>query len=214
MGEFAETEKMLQKAIALKKEEADLYYMLGVIQVKKEEFGRALKNIKKAIELEPEKVDYVFYLGATYEKLKKYNKSIEAMKRAVKLNPNHSDALNYIGYLYADQNMDLDEAHEYLKRALEIEPNNGYYLDSLGWIYYKQGKYRKALKTTKEAIKNLKMDDATIFEHLGDINAALKKYEDAAEAYSGSLKVKDDPKVKKKLDSTNKKIATGNGSGR
>jgi len=41
-------------------------------------------------------------------------------------------ACNYLGYMWADHNMNLDEAETMINRALEMEPNNASYLDSLG----------------------------------------------------------------------------------
>jgi hypothetical protein len=52
---------------------------------------------------------------------------------------------------------------------------------------------RKAIELSEEP-------DPTLFDHLGDIEAALKNFDKAREAYTKSLAAKSDEKVKQKLD--------------
>lgn len=205
MGQMDETLAMMEKALAKKKDDPDIHYLIGVVQVKKEAYAAAVKSINRAIELAPTRAEFTFYLGATYEKMKEYDKCEAAMRKTLEINPSHGDAMNYIAYLYAVQNRKLDEALQLINRALDMEPDNGYYLDTLSWIYHRQGKKELALATIKKAIANTKDKDATVYEHLGDINYALGNFNEAAAAFAVSVEVKNDPAVKTKLDDANAK---------
>ena len=60
-----------------------------------------------------------------------------------------------------------------IAKAVEIEPDNAAFLDSLAWVLYKQNKPQEALAPMLKAIEKNKKPDATLFDHLGDIYAAL-----------------------------------------
>jgi tetratricopeptide (TPR) repeat protein len=94
----------------------------------------------------------------------------------------------------------LDEAVGLVRRAVELDPDNGAYLDSLGWGYYQQGRHAEA-RTELERAAELE-EDATIFEHLGDVYRALGETEAARGAYRRALELEadDEATVVEKLD--------------
>jgi tetratricopeptide (TPR) repeat protein len=141
---------------------------------------------------------FFFEYGAAAERAGLYDKAADLFKRAIDLDPaDAAQACNYLGFMWADQNIHLDEAEDYIKRALAAEPENGAYLDSLGWLHYRQGKYEQALAELLSAAAALKEDDATVFEHIGDTYAMLKQTAKALEYWQKSLV----------LDPANKKLA-------
>lgn len=141
---------------------------------------------------------FFFEYGAAAERAGLYDKAAELFKRAIELDPaDAAQAYNYLGFMWADQNTHLDEAEENIKRALAAEPENGAYLDSLGWLHYRQGKYDQALAELLSAVKALKEDDSTVFEHIGDTYSALKQTSKALEYWQKSLA----------LDRENKRLA-------
>lgn len=151
------------------------------------------KNYKKALEIlfdlkssssSFERID--FYIGMCYEQLGDIENSIIYLKEAVNKNPKDHEAMNYLGYLYAENNINLDEAEELLKKALELEPDNYAYIDSLAWIYYKKKEYEKS-EELFEKIKNYK--DPIIYEHIGDVKKALNKFDEALDYYKKALKL-------------------------
>lgn len=107
--------------------------------------------------------------------------------------PENSTVLNYLGYSLADRGMKLDEAEGFISRAVKLSPSNGAYRDSLAWVNYKLGKYPAALEEIRTALKLLPAD-ATLWEHAGDIYAALEKWEEAWRAYSFSSRMESSEK--------------------
>lgn len=109
-----------------------------------------------------------YYLAMIYEKLERPADAERHLKACLELDPEDPDVMNFLGYLYAEENIHLDEAERLLNRALELDPENGFYLDSLGWIYYRQGKADLAVEYIRRAIVRMDADDAVLRDHLGD----------------------------------------------
>jgi tetratricopeptide (TPR) repeat protein len=112
--------------------------------------------------------------------------------------------------MWADHNMNLDEAETMIKRALEIEANNASYLDSLGWVEFRKGKFDQALSNLLRAAKTADHDDPVIFEHIGDAYFKLNRVSEALESWQKALAL--DPKNKNlatKIERTKAPIGNG-----
>jgi tetratricopeptide (TPR) repeat protein len=109
--------------------------------------------------------------------------------------------------MWADHNMNLDEAETMIRLALEKEPNNASYLDSLGWVEFRKGKFDQALGNLIRAAKGTEHDDPVIFEHIGDTYLKLNRVPEALESWQKALAL--DPKNKnlaEKIEGTKKTI--------
>jgi tetratricopeptide (TPR) repeat protein len=136
--------------------------------------------------------------GAAAQQAGLYDKAAELFRKAIAMDPaNAAEPYNYLGYMWAEQNMHLDEAEDAVKRALQLDPGKGAYLDSMAWVQYRQGKFDQALENLERAVQNLPREDAVIFGHLGDVYIKLNKVPQALEAWQKA----------KTLDPTNKEIA-------
>jgi len=71
-------------------------------------------------------------------------------------------------------------------RALAVDPSNPSYLDSLGWAYVKQGKFADAVPPLEQAAKSAP-SASSVQDHLGDAYFAIKRYRDAADAFTRAL---------------------------
>ena len=113
-----------------------------------------------------------------------------------------------MGYMWADHNMNLDEAEAMIRRALESEPNNASYLDSLGWVEFRKGKFDQALSDLLRATKAAEREDPVVFEHIGDTYLKLNRIPEALEAWKKALAL--DPKNKnlgEKIEGTKRTIS-------
>ena len=137
--------------------------------------------------------------GAAAQQAGLFDKAAELFRKAIALDPaNAAEPYNYLGYMWADQNMHLDEAEDAVKRALQLDSENGAYLDSMAWVQYRQGKFDQALENLQRAIQNLAREDPVVFEHLGDVQMKLNHVPQALEAWRKA----------KNLDPANAEIAT------
>ena len=120
------------------------------------------------------------------------------------VDPNDPGINNDLGYLYADQGKELDKAELMIQKAVKSDPDNSAYLDSLAWVQYKRGKYPEALTNMEKALAmsqaKQNASDATLWDHLGDIQERLKNVAKAVEAWKKALaSAKTDAKPDTKL---------------
>src|SRR5207253_6336353 len=107
---------------------------------------------------------YVEY-GAAAQEAGLYDKAADLFRRAIAMDPaNAAEPYNYLGYMWAEQNIHLDEAEDAVKRALQLDPDNGAYLDSMAWVEYRQGKYDHALAHLQRTLDHLPRDGPVLFE--------------------------------------------------
>jgi len=124
--------------------------------------------------------------------------------------PDDAGALNDLGYLWADQNKRLGRASRMIRKAVEAEPENAAYRDSLGWVLYRLGKYDDALAEQGKAVElskaKDKQSDGVMYDHLGDIYAALDQKDKAAESWKEAARAFEKAEEKDKLEAVRRKM--------
>lgn len=152
----------------------------------------------KQRELAVERVRYL--LSSIYVDLKQVDKSAEVLQELLKAKPNDPGYNNDLGYIWADHDMNLDEAERLIRKALEEDrkrrkadpddddgKDNGAYLDSLGWVLYKKKDLKGAKKALVEALEDKNAQHIEIYDHLGDVLMALGETDGAIEAWRKGL---------------------------
>jgi tetratricopeptide (TPR) repeat protein len=166
-----------------------------------------LERIAKDKELDEEERDplqekYRYTLSNIYAELKQIDKSTEYLKALLEKKPNNPTYNNDLGYIWADNDMNLEEAEKLIRKALaedqklrkkakvkpEDDRDNGAYLDSLGWVLFKQKKYKEARVYLLKAIGDKDSRHIEIYDHLGDVYTALGEKAKAVEAWEKGLK--------------------------
>ena len=175
-----------------------------------------------------------YFLSGVYVDLKKIDKAAEQLKTLLEMKPDDPTYNNDLGYIWADHDMNLDEAEKLIRKALERGPqgaqgqegelkpeedkDNAAYLDSLGWVLYKQKKYKEAKKALEEAVKDKEGQHIEILDHLGDVHKAPGEKTEAIAAWKKGIETVDKrgndvlPPSKCELD--RKKIVEGKDQGR
>ncbi len=193
----------------------EIVYYLGIAQREAKQSQQAVATFEEALhegQLE-EEADFVnakfyFNYGAAAEQAGLYDKAADLLRKSIALDPDNSaETFNYLGYMWADHNMNLDEAETMIRRALQSEPNNPSYLDSLGWVEFRKGQFDRALNDLLQAAKTAPREDPVVFEHIGDTYLKLNRTREALEAWQKALSL--DPKNKNladKIQTTKKTI--------
>lgn len=182
------------------------YRALAASRMKK--FDEALRNLTEAEVVakvsEPERLNHLFYfeLGSVHERRGDFPSAVKALRRSIELSPNFAEALNYLGYMWAERGENLVEAHDFIARALKEEPRNPAFLDSMAWVLHQQKKSAQALDYMLKAVELNQEPDPTLFDHLGDIQAAAGQSDKAREAWKRSLELEPSEAVRKKLRPT------------
>ena len=169
----------------------EIVYYLAIAQREAKQSQQAVATFEEALheaqlDQDDDVINAKFYFnyGAAAEQAGLYDKAADLLRKSIALDPaNSAEAYNYIGYMWADHNMNLDEAEAMIKRALESEPNNASYLDSLGWVEFRKGKFDQALSDLLRAAKTVERDDPVVFEHIGDTYLKLNRVPEALDAW-------------------------------
>jgi tetratricopeptide (TPR) repeat protein len=196
----------------------EIVYYLAIAQSEAKQTQQAVATFEEALheaQLDPDNdmmnARFYFNYGATAEQAGLYEKAADLLRKSIALDPaNSAEACNYLGYMWADHNMNLDEAETMIKRALELEPNNASYLDSLGWVEFRKAKFDQALNNLLLAVKTADHEDPVIFEHVGDAYFKLNRISEALESWQKALAL--DPKNKNlanKIERTKAPIGNG-----
>lgn len=158
--------------------------------------------------------DFYFDQGAAYERVGNYDDAEKCFQKTLALEPESAEALNYLGYMWAEHGIKLDKALELIQKAVHLEPKSAAYLDSLGWVLYKLNRPSEALPNEQKAIEYSEEPDATLYDHLGDIYAALKQTDKAREAWQRSISVEPNAEVRKKLEKAGGTLGSNTGPGK
>jgi tetratricopeptide (TPR) repeat protein len=115
----------------------------------------------------PQDVHSIRYvLSAAYSQAKDLPHATEQLTLILEDSPDDPTAHNDLGYLWADHNLNLEEAEKHIRLALELDhkqkssgkdftgtedEDNAAYIDSLGWILFRRGKVKEALVELEKA---------------------------------------------------------------
>ena len=80
------------------------------------------------------------------------SKAIESFKKVIEIDSESADAYNNLAWLYADLQMNLDQAVGLAKKAVELAPTSSNF-DTLAYVYYQHNQYPQAEEAIKRAIK-------------------------------------------------------------
>jgi tetratricopeptide (TPR) repeat protein len=203
----ADALSLLEKARSRFKLNFAQEFYAGVALAAMEKYAEAVAKFVSAELLgkttEPERLNAQFYfqIGSASERAKDFEPAVKYFRRALELEPNFAEALNYLGYMWAERGENLEEARSMIERALKEEPKNSAFLDSMAWALFKLKQPSEALTYMNRAIEFSKDPDATLFDHLGDILAALNRKSEAREAWEKALKLEPKDEIRKKIES-------------
>jgi predicted Zn-dependent protease len=144
--------------------------------------------------------ELAFRAASALERDGKFAESEKQFLELLRARPDDAQALNYLGYMYADRSVKLPDSLRMLEKAVALDPRNGAYLDSLGWVHFRLRHYEKARTYLLQAAARFP-DDATIQEHMGDIEARLGSRAEALAYWKKSLTLspEEPEKIEKKI---------------
>lgn len=184
-------------------------YLTGVAYSEQKDYTNALQHLTTAEVIAEggdsnrlsERLTDVFYfqMGATCERLADYPRAEKYFEKSLQIAPDAPETLNYLGYMWAEHDQKLDQAKDMIAKAVKAEPKNSAYLDSMAWVLYKLHQPRPALDYELKSIQLEDEEDATVYDHLGDIYSALGQKDKAREAWTKSLSLEKSDAVQKKL---------------
>ncbi len=151
-------------------------------------------------------------LSNVYVDVNQIDKAADHLKDVLAEDPDDPGANNDLGYIWADHDMNLDEAEKMIRKALDEDrkrrqkdpdqnsgADNAAYLDSLGWVLFKKKKYQEAKVPLLEAVKDKDGKHVEIYDHLGDVHMALGEKAEAVAIWKEALKLETEGKREKEI---------------
>jgi tetratricopeptide (TPR) repeat protein len=183
-----------------------LELLSALVQMRRGEYAAALGHFASAEinaqAVDPRRLTHFFYFqyGAASEQAGDHAGAERYLRKSLELNPGFAPAQNYLGYLWAERGENLVEALELISSAVRSEPTNAAYLDSLGWVLFRLNRVEDALTQILKAIQHIEEPDATVYEHLGDIQERLGRRDDAVAAWRKAFEIKPSEALRRKLE--------------
>ena len=146
------------KAIQLKLDYADAYFMRGVAYGDLGDHQKEIIDYSKAIQLKPDDAAAYFNRGVTYGDLGDHQKAIIDYSRAIELKPDDAVPYRARGAAYYKLG-DYKLAIKDLNKVIELKPDDAGAYVNRGLAYNNLGDYKLAIKDLDKAIE-LKPDFA------------------------------------------------------
>jgi tetratricopeptide (TPR) repeat protein len=182
----AQALELARQAAARYEDKKEFRLLLAVALEKNGDAPGAAATLTEASEKWADDTEILYRLGVILERQHRTSESVRVMEQIIALDPEHADALNFVGYTLADDGRDLPRALELIEKAVAVEPDNPYFLDSLAWVHHRMGQNDRAWEIIRQVVSH-PVTDPVIWEHYGDIAAALGKKNEAAEGYKKAL---------------------------
>ena len=167
-----------------------VFLLWGAVYAEQGEWEKAIEVYHRAFQLFPEEsfidrpslrqqaVNIYYRRAAVYQRLGNFQAAEEDYQKLLALDPKHVNSLNNLGYLWADRNVNLEQAKEMIARALDSEGDSVAIQDSMGWVFYRLNDLEKAVSYLERASERA-VWNPTINDHLGDVYWALERYDEA-----------------------------------
>ena len=187
-GQLKEAEATLVRAMGQGGASTELLEALAGFYGRQNRLQDAVSLLSGALARAPKDEALLFALASVHEKKGEWARAVEKVRIILDGDPKNATALNFMGYTLAQNGGDLEEAERLVRRALELKPDSPAFLDSLGWVLFKKGDADQGAQVLELAV-GAGPEDATLFEHLGDVCAKLGRKQRAQECYSRSIEL-------------------------
>ncbi len=143
-GQFAPAIELLDRAVVLAPDNADVQRMLGECRFRLGQVAPGIEALQAALRLDPVNAKAWFSLGAVFALTNRSEPAAEAFARVVELEPNNAVALACLGK--SQQTLEqVDEAIESYSRAIELQPDHLEARTDLANCYLHTGQIEEAI---------------------------------------------------------------------
>jgi hypothetical protein len=113
----------LEKIIKIDTTQAIIFYKLGTLYAKQENWNKALENLVKSVDIDPYNPGPFNNIGNIHFTLGNVDLAIKAYQQALLIDPDHADSHFNLAYAYFKTGK-LSEAVKELDKVLQLEPGN------------------------------------------------------------------------------------------
>jgi Flp pilus assembly protein TadD len=184
----------LDKAIALRPGDADLYNLRGIAWSKMDEGERAAADWKRASELNPKDSQPLMNRGVDHLRRNEFDAAIDALNAARALEPENAMVSSNLGNAY-EKRGDLARAVEHYDQAIALRPDYANAFANRGYARFRQGDYAGAVADCEKAVQ-LEPGLGMALVNRGHALAAAGEHRSAAESYYEALELQLAPEAR------------------
>jgi Flp pilus assembly protein TadD/peroxiredoxin len=186
-GYFDQAAASFQQVIATKPDNADAYYNLGTLKLRRNNFDEARQYLEQTLKLQPDYPEAWNNLGMIAGQQGRVNEAIHDFQQSLALRPGYATAYLNLGNVYRRQKA-FDKAQESLMRALALQPDEPEVNYSLGMLFAQQNQMPSASEYLQRAIE-LRPDYAEALNNLGIVFVRQQDFPRAEEQFKSGIRV-------------------------
>lgn len=176
-----------KQVVATKPDNADGYYNLGTLALRRNDFPAARGYLEQALKLRPDYPEAWNNLGMMAAQQGHPDEAVENFQNSLRLKPRYAVALLNLGNVYRRQRA-FEKARESLNEALEIQPDDPEISYSLGMLYAQQEDMESASAYLEKAI-DLRPNYPEALNNLGVVFVHSREYAKAEEEFKTGIRM-------------------------
>jgi tetratricopeptide (TPR) repeat protein/peroxiredoxin len=180
-GYLEQAAESFHQVIAAKPDDAEAYYNLGTLYLRKNNLAEAQQYLEQTLKLRPNYPEAWNNLGMIAAQQGNPDEAIRSFQQSLQQRPNYAIALVNLGNIYRRQK-NFEKAQELLNQALSLQPDDPETNYSLGMFYAQQGQIQQAREYLQEAI-DLRSNYPEALNNLGVLFVQEQDYEKAKEQF-------------------------------
>lgn len=186
-GYLDQAAESFKQVIAAKPNDADAYYNLGTLNLRKNDFQSAQQFLEMTVKLRPDYPEAWNNLGMIAAQQGRLDEAIQNFLKSLSLRPRYAIAMLNLGNVYR-RLRSFEQAQDYLMRALKLRPDDPEINYSLGMLYAQQNQLQPAAEYLQKAI-SLRPSYPEALNNLGVLFVRVHDYASAEEQFKSGIRV-------------------------
>jgi len=189
-GQYPEADRLCRQILQTDPDNAEAWYLLGLIQLRQSKLGEAKASLRRAIANRPDHLEAYLRLGGVLLGLREFNEAATCFRAAAQLAPAAPEASVGLGIALICGKR-FDEAIPCFQRALKLKPDHPEAHHFLGDAYRALGKYDEALAAFDRAIQ-LRPDYAEAHNSRGFTLDEMRRPQEAVASFDQAIRLRPD----------------------
>lgn len=153
VGDRRSAEQYLRRTLIAAPSNLEPYTLLGQLFIAEKRLPDAIREFQEVIKRDANSVPAHTMLGLLFHSQKDLPPAVWHYQRAVDLDSGAAAAANNLAHLYAESDLQLDQALQLALAARNKLPNSAEISDTLGWVYYKKQMLPLAITAFEHSIE-------------------------------------------------------------
>jgi Flp pilus assembly protein TadD/peroxiredoxin len=186
-GYLEQAAESFQQVVAAKPDDAEAYYNLGTLNLRRNDFKEARSYLDQTLKLKPNYPEAWNNLGMIAAREGRTDEAVKNFQQSLLLRPGYGTALLNLGNIYRRQRS-FEKAQELLDQAAAVQPDDPEVNYSLGMLYAQQGQTPRASEYLQKAVE-LRPDYPEAINNLGVLYVHGQDYARAQEEFKRCIRV-------------------------